>query len=216
MELAYPGVTDYTALFLKQERIRGTLLPLAKIELRFQLPFKVYMAWQEPHPGRTLVYVEGKNRNRMQVNPGGALQMLRLSLDPSSRLATRNDHHTIQQAGLGNMIALILGQYRRGMKEGQMTLRSRGDGEVDGRSAHHLILLCHADQAAGYYAKRAEIWVDKAHHLPTRLLVYNWNDQLYAHYEYQRLKLNPGLTSKAFELAPVRLMPSVSAEPDDG
>lgn len=215
MESAYQHVTDYTALFLKRERIRGTLQPLEKIEFRFQLPFKVYMAWQEPYPGRMIVYVEGENNNKMQVNPGGLLQLLRLSLDPSNSLATRNNHQTIRQAGLGNLIDLILSQYRRGSKTGQITLRSLGDGEVDGRPADHLSLLCHADEAAGYYAKRADIWVDKAHHLPTRLLVYDWNNQLYAHYEYRRLKLNPGLRPEAFKLPPVKVLPSISAESDD-
>ena len=214
IEPAYQGVTDYTALFLKRERIGGTVRPLEKIEFRFQSPFKVYMAWQEPNPGRTIVYVEGENNNKMQVNPGGALQMLRLSLDPSNYLATRNNHQTIRQAGLGNLVNLILGQYRRGTKSGQITLRSLGDGEVDGRPAYRLSLLCHADQSAGYYAKRADIWIDKAQHLPTRLLVYSWDNQLYAHYEYRRLKLNPGLGPEAFKLPPVELMQPVSAEPD--
>jgi outer membrane lipoprotein-sorting protein len=215
MESAYQEVTDYTALFLKRERIRGTLRPLEKIEFRFQLPFKVYMAWQEPHPGRTIVYVEGENNNKMQVNPGGMLQMLRLSLDPSNGLATRNNHQTIRQAGLGNLIDLILNEYRRGIKTGQITLSSLGDGEVDGRPADRLSLLCHADQAAGYYAKRADIWIDKAQHLPTRLLVYNWDNQLYAHYEYQHLKLTPGLGPEAFKLLPVKLIQPVAGEPDD-
>ena len=214
MESAYQDVTDYTALFLKRERIGETLRPLEKIEFRFQSPFKVYMAWQEPHPGRIIVYVEGENDNKIQVNPGGLLQMLRFSLDPSNGLATRNNHQTIRQAGLGNLIDLILSQYRRGIKAGQTTLHSLGDGEVDGRPADHLSLLCHADPEAGYYAKRADIWIDKAHHLPTRLLVYDWDNQIYAHYEYHRLKLNPGLSSEAFKLPPVKLLSPVSVEPD--
>jgi hypothetical protein len=45
---AYDGIRDYTALFLKRERINGVLLPLETIELRFQAPFKVYMAWRQP------------------------------------------------------------------------------------------------------------------------------------------------------------------------
>jgi len=215
MESAYQDVTDYTALFLKRERIRGTLQPLEKIEFRFQSPFKVYMTWQEPNPGRTIVYVEGENNNKMQVNPGGLLQMLRFSLDPSNGLATRNNHQTIRQAGLGNLIDLILSQYRRGIKTGQLTLHSLGDGEVDGRPADRLSLHCHVDQEAGYYAKRADIWIDKAYHLPTRLLVYDWNNQLYAHYEYRRLKLNPGLNPKTFQLPPVKVIPPVSAESDN-
>ena len=215
MQPAYQGVTGYTALFLKRERIRGTLNPLEKIDLRFQSPFKIYMAWQAPHAGRTIVYVEGKNNNKMQVQPGGALQMLRFSLDPSSPLATRNNHHSIRQAGLGNLVDLILGQYRRGIKAGQITLQSLGDGEVDGRPAYRLSLLCHADQAAGYYAKRADIWIDKAQFLPTRLLLYDWDNQLHAHYEYHRLRLNPRLGPKDFELPPLTWLPPVSAESDN-
>src|SRR5882762_6143266 len=94
---AYDGIRDYTALFLKRERIKGVLLPLETIELRFQVPFKVYMAWREPYAGRVIVYVEGENDNQILVNPGGLLRFLRLKLEPTSALATKNTHHTVRE-----------------------------------------------------------------------------------------------------------------------
>src|SRR5918996_946155 len=76
MANAYDGIYDYTALFLRRERINGKLLPLEKIELRFQEPFKVYMSWLEPYEGRAIAFVKGKNDNKLLVNPGGLLASL--------------------------------------------------------------------------------------------------------------------------------------------
>jgi outer membrane lipoprotein-sorting protein len=214
MARAYDGIHDYTALFLKRERINGKLLPLETIELRFQEPFKLYMAWRNPHPGRVITYVEGENDNKIHVNPGGMLRFVRLSLDPTSSLATRNAHHTIRQAGLRNIIRFIMEQYEQGTQKSQMSLYFRGDSEVDGRAAYHLEFVCHADKTAGCYASRGEIWVDKDHYLPTKLLIYDWDNQLYEHYEYHRLRLNPGLGPEEFRIpAPVQVQtPAAEAE----
>ena len=202
MATAYDGIHDYTALFLKRVRVNGTLQPLEKIELRFQAPFKVYMAWREPHAGRVIVYVEGEHNNKVLVNPGGLLRFMRLSLDPTSPMITRHTHYTILQAGLRNTIDLLMKQYRRGTQAGQLTLHFRGHGEVDGRPTYHLEFICHADQTAGCYGSRGEVWIDQEHVLPIKLHIYDWDNQLYEHYEYHRLRLNPGLGPDAFRLAP--------------
>lgn len=204
MEASYHGIKDYTALFFKRERIDGELLPLEKIELRFQEPFKVYMAWQEPHTGREIAFVEGQNDDKILVNPGGLLQFMRLALDPESSLATRNAHHTVREVGLENTVDLLMQQYRRGVDEGVLTLRFLGHDSVGRRPAYRLEFICHAGKSAGYYARRGEIWLDKEHYLPVRLSVYNWENELHAYYEYRQLRLNPGLKSAAFELDPVQ------------
>jgi outer membrane lipoprotein-sorting protein len=207
---AYDGIRDYTAVFLKRERINGTLLALETIELRFQAPFKVYMAWRKPYAGRVIVYVEGENDNKILVNPGGLLRFLRLKLEPTSPLATQNTHHTVREVGLQKTIALLVREYERGRREDQVTLSFQSDDEVAGRSTYHLTLVCHADKMAGYYAQRGEIWVDAEHFLPIRLSLYDWDGELYAHYEYQRLRVNPGLGPEAFRLAPA---PDVQSPP---
>lgn len=210
MVRAYNGIRDYTALFLKRERINGTLLPLETIELRFQAPFKVYMAWREPHPGRVIVYIEGENDNKILVNPGGLLRFLRLKLGPTSALAMQNTRHSILEVGLQKTIAYLEREYERGRREGQVTLTAQGDDEMADRPAYRLTLVFHADRTAGYYAQRGEIWVDTAHFLPIRLSLYDWDNQLYAYYEYRNLQLNPGLGPEAFRLAPA---PDIQSPP---
>jgi outer membrane lipoprotein-sorting protein len=217
MARAYDGIRDYTAVFLKRERIKGTLLPLEQIELRFQEPFKVYMAWHKPHAGRAIVYVEGENDNKILVNPGGLLRFIRLTLDPTSALATRHAHHTVREAGLRKTIELLVREYERGMREGQVTLAFQGDDEVDGRPAYHLAFVFHAAKTAGYVAQRGDLWVDTQHFLPIKLSLYDWDNQLYAHYEYQRLRLNPDLGPEAFRLSPVVDAPPLPAQtPESG
>src|SRR5215470_467222 len=131
MASAYDGIRDYTALFLKRERIKGDLLPLETIELRFQAPFKVYVGWREPYAGRVIVYVEGENKNKILVNPGGLLGFLRLKLEPTSALATQNTHHTVREVGLQKTIALLEREYERGRQEGQVTLAFQGYDDVE-------------------------------------------------------------------------------------
>ena len=212
MASAYDSIRDYTALFLKRERIKGVLLPLEIIELRFQAPFKVYMAWRQPHAGRVIVYIEGVNDDKILVNPGGALRFLRLKLEPTSTLAMQNTHHTIHEVGLQKTIALLEREYERGRQEGQVTLTSQGYDEVADRQAYHLTLVCHADKAAGYYAQRGEIWVDTAHFLPIKLAPYDVDHQPYAYYEYRSLRLDPGLGPEAFRLGPARDVQSSPAQ----
>jgi outer membrane lipoprotein-sorting protein len=202
MSRAYDGIRDYTALFLKRERIDGKLQDLEMIELRFQEPFKLYMAWQTPYQGRALTYIEGENDNKMLVNPGGLLQFVRFSLDPNGALATRNAHHTVRQAGLRYTISLLMREYYRGMQHRQMHLHWRGVAEVDERPAYHIEFVGPPDKGAGYYAYRSEIWVDQEYFLPTKLRIYDWDDQLYEDYEYRRLQINPGLGPAAFVLPP--------------
>lgn len=211
MATAYEGITDYTALFLKRERPeKGPLPQVEKIHLRFQEPFKVHMTWETPNKGRVAIYINGENDNKILVNPGGIMRFMRLSLDPNSPMALGDGHHSILQAGIRNMIDMVMEQYRRARDKGDITVRLLGREAVDGRQAYHLDLEYPKSKEAGYYAYRAEIWIDEEYHLPTKMLVYTWDNALYAHYEYHRLTLNPGLGPEAFQLEPV----SVPAQPD--
>ena len=131
---------------------------------------------------------------------------------PASPLATRQAHQTVRVVGLRKTIELLVRAYERGMREGQITLAFQGYGAVDGRPAYHLALVCHAAKTAGDYAQRGDLWVDAEHFLPTRLALYNWDNKIYAHYEYHRIRLNPGLGPEALRLAPLPDVPPPPAQ----
>ncbi|NMB76791.1 MAG: DUF1571 domain-containing protein [Myxococcales bacterium] len=52
-----------------------------------------------------------------------------------------------------------------------------------------------------YYGARAEFLVDRETNLPLRVTIWDWKGQVYETFEYQDLKLNPGLTSRDFDPA---------------
>ncbi|MCA9660340.1 MAG: DUF1571 domain-containing protein, partial [Myxococcales bacterium] len=71
MERAYKNVDDYTATFVKRERVRGRLLPREVMELKFAKPFKVYLRWGSgKHEGQEVLYVDGWNGGKIRAHTG--------------------------------------------------------------------------------------------------------------------------------------------------
>jgi outer membrane lipoprotein-sorting protein len=56
-QAAYSSVTSYTAVFHKQQRVQGKLLPEETIQVKFKKPCSLYMKWiEEPYRGSELIY----------------------------------------------------------------------------------------------------------------------------------------------------------------
>src|SRR5450830_1845585 len=82
-EDAYGKVTNYTAIFHKQQRVDGKLLEEETILIKFRRPFSLYMKWiAAPYKGSELLYVEGWNNNRAKVHRSGLLGLFSWNLDP--------------------------------------------------------------------------------------------------------------------------------------
>src|SRR3954464_9716204 len=70
----YSAVKDYTCTLVSQERVNGKLLDQNIMALKFrQQPFSVYMRWLQPRDlaGQEVCFIQGKNNNKMRVNPKG-------------------------------------------------------------------------------------------------------------------------------------------------
>src|SRR5262249_11735785 len=94
---------DYTATFLKQERVDGVLRDLETIQLKLRhKPFSVYMKWLEGgDEGRQVLFVEGQNDDKLQVRLGGIKSRLPVvKLKPTDSLAMQESRHPITEMGL--------------------------------------------------------------------------------------------------------------------
>jgi Protein of unknown function (DUF1571) len=107
---------DYTATFIKQERVNGgDVQDVQSIELKLRhKPFSVYMKWQEGGDvGREVLFAEGQYDDKLQVRLGGIKRKLPLlKLDPSGSTALREARHPVTEMGLLQLTELIL-KYRR-------------------------------------------------------------------------------------------------------
>jgi hypothetical protein len=200
MEAAYAKVNDYTANFLKRERVKGELLPEENILLKFKKPFMVYMKWQEgPHEGREALYVQGMYDNKVVGHEGGFISFITLKMDSKGGTAMKGNRHPITDVGIGRLIGIIMENLRRGEKEGEAKLTFAGGESVFDREAYHIIGDLPPEEEKGYYCKRIEVWVDKGLGLPVKLIIYGWKDEVLERYGYKDLKLNPGLPDSEFD-----------------
>lgn len=109
---------DYTATFLKQERLEGEDLKdlqTMHVKLRHQ-PFSVYLKWVDGGDvGREVLFVEGQLENKMLVHVGGLKGKLlpQLKLEPTGSLAMKEARYPVTEMGLRNLSAKLLAIRKR-------------------------------------------------------------------------------------------------------
>ncbi|MGE5194138.1 MAG: DUF1571 domain-containing protein [Deltaproteobacteria bacterium] len=97
------ALPDYTATFVKQERVDGALQDLQTLQLKLRhKPFSVYMKWLAGGDvGRQVLFVQGENDDQLQVRLGGIKSRLPvMHLEPTSARAMQESRHPITEMGL--------------------------------------------------------------------------------------------------------------------
>ncbi len=199
MESSYARVSDYTAVFRKQERVDGKLLPEETTLLKFQKPLKVYMKWiEDPSKGTEALYVDGSNGNKLLVHRGGLLGILTLSLDPRGSLAMTRNRHPITEVGFGYLIDGLQRNIRTALLHGELEVIRLAEETFRGRSA--TVVQAKFTPRAGrtYYTSRMVFHIDTELQLPVGAVFYDEADTLIERYSYSDVKLNVGLTSLDF------------------
>ncbi|HLC20748.1 MAG TPA: DUF1571 domain-containing protein [Candidatus Methylomirabilis sp.] len=199
IESSYARINDYTAVFRKQERVDGKLLPEDTILLKFQKPLKVYMKWiQDPSKGTEALYVDGSNGNKLLVHRGGILGILTLSLDPRGLLALTKNRHPITEVGLGYLIDGLQRNIRRALLHGEFKIIRLAEETFRGRSATVMEAKFTPHAGGTYYASRMVFYIDTELQLPVGAVFYDEADALFERYSYSDVKLNVGLTPLDF------------------
>lgn len=114
------AVSDYTATFMKQEKLDGQELQephTIHLKLRHE-PFSIYMRWLTGAIGQEVLYVDGMHDNRMLVKKGGGMSRLlpSLKLDPHGSLAMAEARHPVTEAGLLTLTKMLVGFCTRDME----------------------------------------------------------------------------------------------------
>ncbi len=90
----------------KQERFNGKInVQMTTVKLQYN-PLRVYMLQESPKLGQEVLYVEGKNDNKILVNTNG-FPWVNLSLDPRGNIARENQHHTLFESGYAHLISIL-------------------------------------------------------------------------------------------------------------
>ncbi len=207
-------VADYTATMVKRERINGRLGSEARMLLKVRnrrveaadaVPLSCYIKFVEPAStrDREVIWVEGRNDNRLISHEGGFLNLKRFELEPSGTLAMLGNKYPITEIGLVRLVEKLIEKGERDRQLGDCQVEIV-DGQSVGGRACRLLQVTHPQPDAGFDFHIAQIFVDVERQIPLRYAAFLWpqpgeEPPLEEEYMYLDVQLNVGLTDEDFD-----------------
>ncbi|MEO6812017.1 MAG: DUF1571 domain-containing protein [Isosphaeraceae bacterium] len=203
----FEQVQDYTCIFFKRERVRGTLTSqhVMRMKARTQ-PMSVYLKYVQPKPGREGIFVAGKHRGRVLVHDVGIGKLLAgtLAVDPRSSFAMTDCRHPITEAGIGNLIHSIEDAWSKELSPANSVITIHTRARVGDRPCT-MIESVHPDQELEFFYHMVKLYIDDELGLPIRFEAYDWPKrpgaapELIEEYIFGSLRLNVGLQDIDFD-----------------
>lgn len=209
-------IGDYTGYIVKRERINGRLTGketmFFKIRNRHRtedgtaVPFSIYMRFVDPEPvkGREVIWVEGRNDNKLVAHDVGWKALFRANLDPEGRMAMSGQRYPIYEAGIENLVVKLIEKAERDRAAGDCKVDYYQGAEINGRKCT-VIQVTHPEKRDPYDFHLAQVYVDDELQIPIRYAAYSWprkqggSPVLEEEYTYLDLKLNVGLDDRDFD-----------------
>ncbi len=198
-------VKDYSADFVKVERMNGKLGKPQKLKLRVRHePFSVYMKFVTPNPGQEALYVENQNGNKLvAMGSGWKRRFGKINLDPTGAMAMKDQRYPITKAGIKNLTAELVEIASQDVKYGECTVRN-APATVAGRQTT-MIESTHPVPRKNFRYHKAQIFIDNELRLPIAYRAFSWPTEasggkpiLEEQYTYTNLKINNGFTDQDF------------------
>jgi len=209
------NIFDYTATLVKRERIDGVLGVHEYIYIKVRnakpaTPFSTYMYFVKPAiaKGREVIYVDGKNQNKMCAHEGGTglkAAIPDLWLDPAGFLAMKGQRYPVTEIGLENLIVQLISRAERDMKAGMCKVKFHKGAMINKRKCT-MIQVMHPDKRAPYDFHVAQIFIDDELQVPVRYVSYDWptapgvRPKLIEEYTYLNVKINNGFKNLDFDV----------------
>ena len=215
---------DYTAVLAKRELVGGKLTPESKMAMklkygppissdRSERSVSVYLKSLEPksQAGREVIWVQGRNDNKITAHEGGLLGLISVDLMPESRLAMAGNRYPITEIGLEKLLGKLIERGERDRKLGPATVRTTDNIPLGDRNCR-LIEIVHETKTVAIQDKTvefefylAQIFIDLDQLIPLKYASFSWPKSdggapdLLEEYTYLDVKLNVGLGEKDFE-----------------
>lgn len=192
-------MSQFTQMFTKQERIGGKLRETETMFLKYRAePFSIYVKWmEEPHKGREVIYVEGRDENKAVLHEYVGPLNVNLKVDPNGTEARKRTLRPVTDAGIRNATKSLLNVSERARQRGDMRLVTVGAEKLDGRDV--LVLCRFLEKRDDYFVYATVIYIDPEQMLPIKVIGYDWNHQLSWIYTSSDVKSDVKLTDKDFD-----------------
>ena len=199
------AVQDFEAAFSKRDVVKGAVhAHTMEVKLRME-PFSVYMKFAEPHEGREVIYVQGRNDDKLLVHETGLASLIgTITIDPLSPQAMSESRHPITNMGLKPLAAGVIKQWESELKYGEIDVKYYPNAKVRGIECK-VIESSHPQPRRQFRFQKTRLFIDKATNLPVRVEQYGFpttagqKPPLLEEYTYWNVRANVGLTDKDFD-----------------
>jgi hypothetical protein len=163
------AMKGYECLFAKKEVVGNEMITQTmKMKIRHE-PFSVYMYFLEPSKGREVIFVTGKNDNKLQVHETGIASLIgTLSLPPEDSRVMAENRYPITRAGLANMLSSVIEQWEAETSFGETDVKYFEDAKV-GEYKCRVIESSHPQPRRQFRFHMTRLWIDDKTGLAVRV-----------------------------------------------
>ncbi len=125
-------IKDYEATFSKKEVVGKRLISAEMYIKCREQPFSVYIKYLNPHAGREVIYVAGKNKGRLLAHGEGIAAIVgTLKLAPDSKDAMEENRYPITMFGINNLLATLIQQWETEEKQNDAVVKLFPNAKLD-------------------------------------------------------------------------------------
>lgn len=199
---AFPG---YECVFSKKEVVGTELISQTmRMKVRHD-PFSIYMYFLEPAKGREVIYVEGRNDNKLQVHETGLASLVgTISLPPDDSRVMAENRYPITQAGMLRMVETIIAQWEDESKYGETDVRYFADAKI-GDDKCRVIESSHPQPRKQFRFHMTRLWISDTTDLAVRVQQFGFPRRKDARpvivedYVYSNIRPEVRLTDRDFD-----------------
>lgn len=203
---ALADVTDYQATISRRELV-GNELVVETMQMKFrEQPFSVYLLFGGANAGREVLYVDGRNDNKLIAHEGSGLKAFigTISLAPDNPQVLKQSRHKITEIGLRNMLRVVIARWEGEAQFGECDVKYYHNAKLNDRPCL-AIEVTHPRPRKQFKFHITRLYLDKENALAVRLE--NWGFPprpdgkpiLIEEYTYSNVQTNVGFTDADFD-----------------
>ena len=198
-------IKDYEAKLQKKEQIGSRLLSQT-IQIKFrERPFSVYLKYLNPHVGREVIYVQGKNDGKILAHGTGIESIVgTMTLSPTSPDAMEENRYPITMIGISNMLEKVIQQWDVESQYDDIQVKYYPKARI-GQVACKVIETSHSNRRPQFKFHMTRLYIDQQSNLAIRVEQYGFPKRpedkppLIEQYTYLDVRPNVSFTDRDFD-----------------
>ena len=197
-------VKDYEATFTKKEVV-GKKLVESEMYVKFrEQPFSVYIKCLNPHAGREVIYVAGKNKDKLLAHGAGIAAIVgTLKLKTDSKDAMEDNRYPITMFGISKLVATLVQQWEADEKHDDCVVKFFPNAKLD-KIDCKVVETSYPKQVPHAKFHMTRMYIAKDSGLPVRVEQFGFpaagaQPPIIEEYTYSNIKTNLGFGDLDFD-----------------